>query len=85
MNDPRRERAGRALRQQVGAGGDAAADEDRGEPGAVQGGQAERGGEVQDEKEAEQPVRPAADLEQLILGRGDGGHIRVIDRDGNDP
>ena len=60
--------AGRALRQQVGARRDAAADEDRGEPGAVQRGEAERGREVEDEQEAEQPVRPSADLEQLLLG-----------------
>jgi hypothetical protein len=40
---------------------------------------------MQDEEEAQQPVRPTADLEQLILGCGDGVHTCVIDRDGNDP
>ena len=43
-------------------------------------GEAERGGEVQDEEEAQQPVRAAADLEQLLLGRGNGGHAPVIGR-----
>ena len=46
-------------------------------------GEAERGREMEDEQEAEQPVRALADLEQLLLGRGDGGHIPVIDTDGN--
>ena len=41
-------------------------------------GQAQSGGEVQDEEEGQKPVRAAANLEQLILGRGDGGHTPVI-------
>ena len=74
MNARVDERARGALRQQVGTGGDAAADEQRGDPGAVQHGEAEGGRKVEDEQQAEHPVRALADLEQLLLRRGDSGH-----------
>ena len=34
----------------------------------MHGGEPERGGKMQDEQQAEQPVRGAADLEQLLFG-----------------
>ena len=46
-------------------------------------GEAERGREVQDEQEAEHPVRASADLEQLLIRRGNGGHVPVIDTNGH--
>ena len=75
---PGPERAGRAPRQQVRAARGCAPDQERREPGAMDSGQAQSGGEVQDEEEGQKPVRAAANLEQLILGRGDGGHTPVI-------
>ena len=45
-----------------------AAPEDRGEPRAVQGGEAERDGEVGDEEQREHAVGAAADLVQGLCG-----------------
>ena len=79
----RRERPWGALRQEVGAGGHAAADEDRGQPGAVQDGQPEGGREMEDEQQAEEAVRIATDRAKVRFGRGDRGHVQVIGRDGH--
>jgi hypothetical protein len=60
-------------------------DDDGGEPGAVQRGEAECGREMEDEKETEQAVRSATDLEQLGVGGGNVRHDHFIDRYGDVP
>jgi hypothetical protein len=51
----------------------------------VQRGEAESDREMQDEQEAEHAIRPTTDLEQLILGGGNGRHGYLIDQYGNVP
>ena len=59
------------------------AHEHRGDPGAVQRGEADGGRDVEQQEEAEHPVGRSADLEELRFGGRHDGHVPVIDRNGH--